>query len=156
MTAMEEAESDSDYPVWAKEAMPRLEQLIADAGLSIDTLQPGDALPLFAAFMRMPVDCEDDSMLVEIGTYTFGVERFLVSLTRQFTFYQGEEYDHMEQLNCTFALPPRDDLRPFTLLEWTYDQPTLDAFIAHVEQSPAWQTAISQPGYICEIIHGWV
>jgi hypothetical protein len=53
---------------------------------------------------------DDDGFLFEWGVYDD--DRFYLGFLRQFSFYTADgEYDHMEQLRCTFHFEPTPDLR---------------------------------------------
>ncbi|MED1472018.1 hypothetical protein [Bacillus salipaludis] len=89
----------------------------------------------FKGFCKEPVEGEEDKqILFECGVYNFtGEELFHFGFVRQFSIFEDDEYDHMEQLHCEFLFKPTDALRKLEVTEWSIDYDDLDAFFNHIE-----------------------
>lgn len=121
------------------DAEGRLRELLTGAGVALDAPSAEDverAWTVMRAFADEHVedvgpDKDCDGVLAEFGTWDWGQgEHFSVGLTRQFVFYDGDEYDHMAQLHCTFEYEPTAELQALGSGElWSFDM-TLDAFFA--------------------------
>jgi hypothetical protein len=104
--------------------------MLREAGVRLerpDAFATWQVFKEFAAQAVEGVDPEDGDMsLFQWGAYDWGDgkgERFEVDFTRQFSILTPSgDYDHMEQLRCTFFYEPTDTLRAFgTGEEWIED-----------------------------------
>ena len=128
-----------------EEALTRLEGLLADAGYKADAPDPAVAWRVFKQFAELEVECSDDAILWQCGVYDFtGQEEFHWDMTRQFTFEEDGEYDHMEQLNFTILFEPNPELRGFETNAWSFDSPDLQAFFRRVEQLPEFRVPLER------------
>src|ERR1700722_15658610 len=120
-----------------------LKTMLTDAGVDIERPEPLDVWRTFKGFMA--VFAEDapwtesfrDAMLFEWGVYDWQDgkgERFQVDFTRQFSVYLEDEYDHMEQLRCTFYFEPTEELRGLGSGDLWGDPQTLETWIKAVER----------------------
>ncbi|MFD0824487.1 hypothetical protein ACT8ZR_02300 [Neobacillus sp. M.A.Huq-85] len=75
---------------------------------------------VFKGFCKEPVEGEEDKqILFECGIYDFtGEELFHFAFVRQFSIFEDDEYDHMEQLHCLFYFKPTKVLRTLEVAEW--------------------------------------
>ena len=150
---------DKNGVMSSTEALPRLKQLITEAGPDPASFSPRQGLEIFDRFMRLPVDCSDDAVLVEIGVTLFGPDDrddgpwFCVGLVRQFSFEIDGEYDHMDQLLCNFQRPVDDAPTDISLIAWTYDHPSLDQYFAHVRATPEWQQSVELSNWWTWLYH---
>jgi hypothetical protein len=136
----------------SEEAEDRLRGLLADAGVDLDTPTAGDVVKTWDVWRRFVLEpVEDvpsepgdyaDGILAQHGvydwSYTGSSEFFELDMTRQFSFYEDDEYDHMAQLHCTFRFEPTDALRALGERNlWSFDMPLDDFF----------EQALSLPGF---------
>ncbi|MDR7002050.1 hypothetical protein [Neobacillus niacini] len=89
----------------------------------------------FKGFCKEPVEGEEDKeILFECGIYDFtGEELFHFGFVRQFSIFEEDEYDHMEQLHCLFYFKPTEELKMLEATEWSMDYDDLDTFFNHIE-----------------------
>lgn len=115
--------------------------MLAEAGFDRDRPDPRIALRVFRAFAEIPVDCADDALLFQAGTYSFtGPELFSLHLTRQFTHEEEDgEYAGMEQLHCIIYYDPTPELRALDRNLWSSDCASRADFFARVEAMPEFQ-----------------
>jgi hypothetical protein len=102
----------------ASEAEQTLKEMLGAAGVDVGAPEPMVTWRVFRQFAELPVEdvaSEDGDMcLFQWGTYDWGGgrgERFEINFLRQFTIEDDGEYDHMEQLHCTFEFEPTEALR---------------------------------------------
>jgi hypothetical protein len=95
-----------------------LKEMLDAAGVNVALPDPTATWRVFKQFAQMPVEdvaSEDGDMcLFQWGTHDWGDgrgERFEIDFLRQFMIEVDGEYDHMEQLHCTFEFEPTDALR---------------------------------------------
>jgi hypothetical protein len=116
------------------QALSTFDRLLAEAGFDSERPDPVLAWRVFQAFTQIPVDCAEDGLLFECGTYDFtGEPLFQLSFTRQFTHEEDGEYAGMEQLSCTIYYAPAPELQVLKTTLWSFDCPLLDEFFARVE-----------------------
>lgn len=119
------------------EAISTFDRMLAEAGFDSERPDPLRAWEVFKAFAAIPVECADDGLLFQCGTYTFsGREQFHFNFTRQFTHEEDGEYAGMEQLDCTIYYEPTPELRALQVNIWSYDSVSLAQFFARVEALP--------------------
>jgi len=135
------------------EAEKRLKAMLADAGFDMKRPNPQLAWDVFKSFMQEPVDCADDGVLFECGIYDFtGKELFTWGLVRQFSIDVDGEYDHMEQLHCTFRCAPTKELRKLEISLWAYDFGTMHEYFSKVEGLNEFQSPLQSPqNWTCEV-----
>ena len=137
----------------ASEAEQNFRAMLYDA--SFDPLNPTPLLAweTFKSFMRESVDCADDGVLFECGVFSFtGEDLFYLEFVRQFSFNDDAgEYEHMEQLHCTFTCAPTDELVKIQKNLWGYDFESLDEYFSAVENLREFQIATSQTGWKFEL-----
>src|SRR4051794_3437099 len=99
---------------------PRFRALLAEEGVDVDRPSLAAITPALRAMERFatePVENavppEGDGVLLQWGVHKppDGGEYFDLNLTRQLTFYDGDAYDVMTQLWCSFLFAPTDALR---------------------------------------------
>jgi len=117
--------------------------MLEDRGVDLGSPDPLQTWLTFKDFAVMPVEGIDpyggDMLLFQWGVYDWydgSGERFEIDFTRQFSILTPEgEYDHMEQLHCTFRYEPTEVLRAFGAGdEWILGD--LDAGFSSVESVP--------------------
>lgn len=122
------------------QALSTFDRMLAEAGFDRGRPDPVLAWRVFQAFAQIPVDCADDGLLFQCGTYAFtGEPLFHLDFTRQFTHEEDGEYAGMEQLSCTVYYAPTHELGELATNLWSYDCPSLGEFVARVEGLPAFQ-----------------
>jgi hypothetical protein len=85
-----------------------------------------------------PPEEDGDGILAQYGTY----ERFQLDITRQLTFYDddGDEYQGMTQLHCTFYYEPSEELTAVGEESlWSFGM-KLDEFFAKAAALPGFVT----------------
>jgi hypothetical protein len=102
----------------ASEAEQTLKEMLGAAGIDVLAPDPLGTWKVFKRFAELPVEdvaSEDGDMcLFQWGTHDWADgrgERFEIDFLRQFTIEVDGEYDHMEQLHCTFEFEPTEALR---------------------------------------------
>jgi hypothetical protein len=109
-------------PLTSHEAIDRLRELLAQAGVDVDSPSADDVERTWQVMRRFaaepvqdapPRERNGDGILAQYGTYDWGDgPRFSLDMTRQFCFEDADgEYDHMSHLNCTFDFEPTDEMR---------------------------------------------
>ena len=125
------------------EAADRLRELLREAGVDLDAPtaddveRSWDVMQRFAREGAEDVPAEpgdyDDGILAQYGLWE---GTFELDMTRQFSFYEDGEYDHMAQLSCTFHFAPTDRLRALRDENlWSFDL-DLDEFFVHARALP--------------------
>lgn len=122
-----------------------LKRMLKDAGVDLARPLLLGTWNVFKVFAALPVegvgqDSDDDLLLFQWGCYDWRDgkgERFNVDFLRQFTVYSRDgDYDHMEQLHCTFFFEPTPELQALgSDSEWSGR--SLDVWFAQVEELPA-------------------
>jgi len=134
------------------EAEERLRSLLLDAGLDLALLEPRGTWEVFKRFAAESVEgvagSDADLCLFEYGVYDWSDgkgSRFNWSLCRQFTIYEGGDYDHMEQLRCDLYFTPTPELEAvggadcwsgLDLAEWVREVEALPGFRAVLDAQP--------------------
>jgi hypothetical protein len=105
---------------------------------------------VFKSFARIGVELgalDDDQLQFETGVYDFGRElggrRFWFGPRRQFTLYDGDEYDRTEILHCDFLFPAVRELEALPAEFFSTDGVTVDDFFASVERSESFAGAVA-------------
>ena len=125
------------------EALHTLDGMLTEAGFDSDRPDPLLALRVFQAFAEIPVDCADDALLFQVGTYSLtGPELFSLDLTRQFSHEEEGEYAGMEQLHCTLYYKPAPELRSLQADLWSYDCASLSDFFTRVAGMPEFRIPV--------------
>jgi hypothetical protein len=122
-------------------ALAEFKSRLAQAGF--DDAQPDAALAwrVFKEFALVAVECADDALLFQTGTYAFsGEPSFHLDFTRQFTIEEDGEYVCMEQLHCTLHYAPSAELSELTWNLWSSSCPSLSDFCSQVEASAEFLT----------------
>jgi hypothetical protein len=114
--------------------------LLRSAEVDFAAPDPGHVWDVFKQFVRIPVEGAEDGVLYQTGLYGFGKPpTFQIGLVRQFSFFEGGEYDRMEQLQCDLHFQPDEDLRALAAFNtWADHYPSLHAFFRLVESRPEW------------------
>ena len=142
----------------ASEAEHKFKTMLDNAGFNAKAPEPLIAWDVFKSFVRQPVDCADDGVLFECGTFNFtGKSLFYLEFVRQFSFDDDAgEYERMEQLHCTFTCEPTDELLKIQKNLWAYDFETLDEYFLAVESLREFQIATSYRTWKFELKQGEV
>jgi hypothetical protein len=132
------------------DAEERLRELLGEAGLDLERLDPRQTWDVFKAFASEPVegpgpDSGDDMCLFEYGVYDWSDgkgPRFHWGFCRQFSLYdEAGEYDHMEQLRCDLFFEVTPDLEQLTLSGiWSDDD--LARWIEEVEAQDGFRAVV--------------
>ena len=129
-----------------------LEAMLDQAGANHLTPDPAGTWAVFKEFAALPVEGVDaahgDMFLFQWGAYDWqdgNGQRFEVDFLRQFSINAPSgEYDHMEQLHCTFFFELTDELREFgSGEEWIDDD--LDTGFAALEALPVFAVLHDSP-----------
>lgn len=103
---------------------------------------------MFKRFAAVPVEGVEDGILWQVGCYDFtGRKLCYLDYVRQFSFSEGGEHDHMEQLHLEFTCEPTPALLRLERNQWSFDYPSLDAFFRAVESFPEFHAALGSPGW---------
>jgi hypothetical protein len=96
----------------------------------------------FGATQMDDLNGEHDGLLFQGGVYDFetlGGRRYHLDFVRQFSYDMDGEYDHMEQLHCSFLYDPTPALESVTPENlWSFGL-SLDEFYARVDQMRAFR-----------------
>jgi hypothetical protein len=103
------------------DAETTLRTMLEKRGVDLDRPDPLQTWTTFKEFAELPVEGVDpeggDMFLFQWGTYDWhdgNGERFHIDFTRQFVINgPSGEYDHMEQLHCTFYYEANPQVREF-------------------------------------------
>ena len=91
----------------------RLREMLTQAGVDRERPEPLATWDVFRKFAAEEIDGiepDDDGFLFSWGL-SGSAQRFQIGFLRQFSFYTAAgEYDHMEQLRCTFDFEPTPEL----------------------------------------------
>jgi hypothetical protein len=123
--------------------------MLASTGVDLARPNPSRTWEVFKEFAAIPIDDlpsdDADGFLFEYGVYDWGDgEYFNWGFCRQFILYDGDEYDHMEQLHCTFYYEPAPALRELGSGElWSFGL-SLPEWIAQVERMPGFDATREQ------------
>lgn len=100
----------------------------------------------FKSFCLVDVENEDDrEILFETGVEKIeGIKYFYVNFVRQFTIYDGDEYDGMEQLICAFHFEHTKEFRFLKKSEWSMDYEDLETYFKEIEKTKAFQKMIDK------------
>lgn len=128
----------------ARQAETRLREMLVQAGVDPDRPDPLATWRVFGKFAAEEIDGiepDDDGFLLWWGIYG-DTQLFQLGFLRQFSFYAaGVEYDHMEQLRCTFHFAETPELQALGKGDdwWFRSEPrrTLSDWIAEMEAQPA-------------------
>jgi hypothetical protein len=140
------------------DAEAKLKAMLQEAGVDLAAPDPLRTWGTFKQFAAIPVEGVDpdggDMFLFQWGTsdwYDGKGERFEIDFLRQFSINApGGEYDHMEQLHCTFFFAPSDELRAFDSGdEWIVGD--LDSGFATVEAFPVFGVLQRPPARPAEV-----
>jgi hypothetical protein len=127
------------------EALGYFQGLLDTAGFDLDKPDPMLSWQAFKDFARESVECADDAMLFEVGTFTFtGEPLFQLGFTRQFTIEEDGEYVGMEQLHCTTFFQPVPKLSALESSVWSYDSSSAEEFFTRTESMPEFQIPIRE------------
>ncbi len=124
------------------DAPQKLKQMLGEAGADPASPEPGLTWDVFTRFAQMAVDgvasADGDMCLFQWGTHDWHDGRgelFEIDFLRQFMIEEDGEYDHMEQLHCTFRFSPTEELRSLGAGDlWASDD--LSRWFAEVEAMP--------------------
>jgi hypothetical protein len=137
--------------VKAAEAREALEHELSERGVDPASPNPPLVWEAFQRFGARPVDdvpndpaLDADGLLVEFGTYDWHDgegERFQLSFVRQFTFYDEDDYDHMEHVRCVLSYPPDSQVGEGSM--WSFGL-TPDEFVRNVEALEGFRAALNR------------
>lgn len=128
------------------EALPVLETRLRQASFNPDAPDVKAAVNVFREFSSVPVEVADDVLLFECGVFEDhdGEQRFLWSLKRQFTHGDDGEDGPMEHLQLNFYFAVRDGDEARSLVEWSSDHATVEAFWEQLESLPEFQHGLGR------------
>ena len=125
------------------DAQAQLRSMLLDGGFRFEAPHPAIGWSVFRRFAAVPVEGVEDGVLWQVGCYDFTGQRLChLDFVRQFSFSEGGEYDHMEQLHLEFTCLPTSALSSIERNEWAFDYPSLDEYFNTVEAFPEFQTAL--------------
>ena len=127
----------------ASEAEDKLGAMLEEAGLDPAHLDTWEAWKVFKLFARVPVEADGEGLAVQATGETTpdGLERVYLSFVRQFTAIEGEESAPIRFAGLELIFDWAEHQLDQDLDIWSYDFPTIQAFVASVEESPAFQRA---------------
>jgi hypothetical protein len=117
--------------------------MLSEAGVDLAQPNPLKVWRIFQQFANVPVDTPNDMFLFQCGVYDWtGKPMFHFDFLRQFDVDSVDEdgepqYDHMEQLHCTFFYEPVAELVTLNTHLWADQQAPVKTFFAAVEALPA-------------------
>ena len=135
----------------AQDAQDRLQTLLRESGVNVQSPSLADFWPVFKRFAAedFGFDCDDsaDGFLVEYFVPPSGTSfaKFpLLDFVRQFTYEDNKGlYDHMEQMRCVFNYEkPLGDPDVTSITLWSFQMP-LDTYFTQVEALPVFQEALA-------------
>jgi len=122
------------------EALDQFDRMLTIAGFDSERPDALLAWRVFKEFAAIPVECADDALLFQVGTYSFTGQRlFHLDFTRQFTHEEDGEYAGMEQLHCTVYYAPAPELDALQGDLWSEQGGPLQEFFARVEAMPEFE-----------------
>jgi hypothetical protein len=135
-----------------KLAAPNLSDRLDSASFDFDNADPAIAWDTFKRFSQEPVDGVSEGFLWEIGCFNFtGESQFIINLVRQFTFSDGDEYDHLEQLSLKLFCAPTPQLQALKRAEWSFNHVSPQHFFQFVESLPEFSIAKSGADWYAEL-----
>ena len=135
------------------EAHATFRKMLDQAGFSFDRPDPALAWKVFKSFVRLPVNCAHDGVLVQCQVYDWsGKELFTLDFFRQFTIDLDDGFDHIEQLHCTFTCPPTVESRKLKMSLWleNFDGHP-ENFFAAVESCTEFRRGLQHSGWTCRL-----
>lgn len=152
--------------MWAlikvNEAEEELERMLADVLSDLTSPTVESVWNVFKEFCRMPVECASDMFLFQCGVFTsWEGEFFHFEFLRQFCINapneEGEDdYDHMEQLRCTFLFEPTPALRSVKFNRWADEDAPVDEFFPVVEGFAIFQALRDKRAWKFQVSQDWV
>ena len=127
-------------PVTAAEK--EFDRLLADEGFDRAAPSLAPAWAAFRRFCQVPVQCADDGLLCQWGTYASAPHDFEFDLTRQFSLEEDGEYSGMEQLHCTLVFPAALGAGIEAGNCWASHFDTVEDYLLHVAALPAFRAAL--------------
>jgi hypothetical protein len=126
------------------ETEAHLRSMLEQAGVDLKQPDPLTTWTVFTKFGAKEIDRiqpDDDGFLFQWGVHGSS-QLFHLGFLRQFSFFTADgEYDHMEQLQCTFHYEPTAELRALGSGDdwWFRSEPrrTLDSWVTEIEALPA-------------------
>jgi hypothetical protein len=140
-----------------------LYRMLSEAGLE-DGAPIEAALPTLHKFCTIPVECESDMFLFQCGVYNISFldrEMFEFEIVRQFCIDAPDDegnvdYDHMEQLKCSFYFEPTPELRAVCFNHWADEGAPVSTFFAEIESYPIYQVLKRQTPAKFTVAQDWV
>ncbi|HKP15751.1 MAG TPA: hypothetical protein VJT85_06790 [Gemmatimonadaceae bacterium] len=124
-----------------REAQATLDQLLATAGLTDESLEPWHAWKVFKKFARMPVEDVVDDVTVQYGPQQAddGGRQVALYISREFSEPHLDGAELVCHVGCEFLFSA-DALAEAPEGEyWTQDYPSLERFIDAVESAEGFQ-----------------
>jgi hypothetical protein len=122
------------------EALDRFSIELVAAGFDLAKPDPSVAWRAFKEFAAVKVECADDAVLFQVGTYSFtGPTLFELDFARQFATAEDGEIVGLQQLHCTLYYEPAADLTTFRENLWSIACPSIGEVFARVEAMPEFQ-----------------
>ena len=130
-----------------------LSQMLADAKLVPDRLDPWQAWKVFKAFMQQPVECEGDaaSFQCSVDQDENGEDHFFVQFIRQCSATEDGEDIPVVGIGIEFAFAAERFAATDDHQVWSYDHGSLAAFASQVESLPEFQAAMNEQPLRSEI-----
>lgn len=108
-------------------------ELLAKKKLNYDNYSLDKILEVFEEFMEIDFGVEEDDVLFETGTF-YGKDIFTVDIVRQFSIYNQNEYDHMEQFHVTVQFVNTRKLKELNCTEWSMDYNDISDFFNSIKK----------------------
>jgi hypothetical protein len=130
----------------------KLKQMLIEASFDFDIPNPSIAWSVFKNFSSLPVEDVEDGILWQLGSYNFtGEKLFYLDFVRQFSFYDEDQYNHMEQLHIEFTCIPTIELLTLKRNKWAFDYLSLAEYFKDVESFPEFQIVLKHRSWVVSI-----
>ena len=131
-----------------QDAAVELNSMYEQAGLAPEALGPWSGWRVFKAFLRRPAEAPDEGVSVQYGTFEGPGQpaSFELYWVRQFAEFDVEGAEvPLRRVVTELAFTPSRPLGLTAADLWSYDDPSLDDFLARVEADPTFQAAMNAP-----------
>jgi len=129
------------------EAISYVEKMLKKAGYNFDNPDPELAWNVFKEFfLKTEVECTEDALLFECGTYDFtGEDLFYLVFVRQFSLNDHEEeYDHTEQFHFIIYYKACEELEKLKISKWSFDCNSFDEYFQYIESLEAFKVPLEK------------
>lgn len=138
------------------EVEARLTTMLEEAALDPAHLDVWEAWKVFKAFVREPVEADDEGITAQATrvTTTDGLDLVYLNFIRQFTTVEETEDTPVGYVGLELAYEWSDLKLAQDIELWSYDFPQLEDFMAQVEQLPIFHQAAALRPLESEVVAG--